>query len=449
MDPCWKFPLQELGELFRSLTLIESMLISLEHIQVHFVTVHKTRLHKFRKNVISFPQESATLFGRKGALRQYRVGERVNSSRGPLLEGEDVERPPKLEKDATADQQQHKVQGRMHLVFAADIIEIANDGRLRLQYDCDSSTAWESPEWVEPRVQMPWHPELLRENLVLMFRRNLGHGRVIDGLEVRWEKVVRVMRALTRIGRWRDDEVEGPMHKWYDPKLFDVELSEQEVRWKYAPKVWRGELVTNERAEELRNSGNTVEAVDVRTPAELQAAGFTVRIADGGSLFDDTTGEQDASLESEVDLDVFRRWIELSEMPYGDALGRWYVGLSAEGEDLEPNKWKAEDDDTPCDLYGRILGFYKDKAKEAHDRFAAIELPKHEWDLRETWDNQRLDAETRHALGCDGKLSVRGLVLWCRTHKDLPMFLNDALSFEEHCEQVHTELCVTAEQFPT
>ena len=29
------------------------------------------------------------------------------------------------------------------------------------------------------------------------------------------------------------------------------------------------------------------------------------------------------------------------------------------------------------------------------------------------------------------------------------MFLNDALSFEEHCEQVHTELCVTAEQFPT
>jgi hypothetical protein len=32
---------------------------------------------------------------------------------------------------------------------------------------------------------------------------------------------------------------------------------------------------------------------------------------------------------------------------------------------------------------------------------------------------------------------------------DLPVFLNDALSFEEHCEQVHTEHCVTAEQFPT
>ena len=104
MDPCWKFPLQELGDLFRSLTLVESMLISLEHMQVHFVTVHKTRLHKFRKNLISFPQESAKFFGRKGALRQYRVGERVNSSRGPLLEGEDDERPPKLKEKATADQ---------------------------------------------------------------------------------------------------------------------------------------------------------------------------------------------------------------------------------------------------------------------------------------------------------------------------------------------------------
>ena len=47
------------------------------------------------------------------------------------------------------------------------------------------------------------------QNLVLYFRRNLGHGRVIDGLEVRWALVVRVMHALTRIGRWRDGEVEG------------------------------------------------------------------------------------------------------------------------------------------------------------------------------------------------------------------------------------------------
>ena len=66
----------------------------------------------------------------------------------------------------------------------------------------------------------------------------------------------------------------------------------------------------------------------------------------------------------------------------------------------------------------------------------------------ELWENQKLDAVTRHALGCDGKLSIRGLVLWCRTHLDMPVFLNDSLSFEEHCEQVHMELSVTCEHFP-
>ena len=107
-------------------------------------------------------------------------------------------------------------------------------------------------------------------------------------------------------------------------------------------------------------------------------------------------------------------------MPYGDALVRWYVGLSAEGEDLGPNKFKGEDDDTPCDLYGRILSFYQDKAKEANERFSAMHVPKDEWGKSELWEYHNLDALTRHALGCDGKLSIRGLVLWCRTHVDLP-----------------------------
>ena len=107
-------------------------------------------------------------------------------------------------------------------------------------------------------------------------------------------------------------------------------------------------------------------------------------------------------------------------MPYGDALVRWYVGLSAEGEDLGPNKFKGEDDDTPCDLYGRILSFYQDKAKEANERFSAMHVPKDEWGKSELWEYYNLDALTRHALGCDGKLSIRGLVLWCRTHVDLP-----------------------------
>ena len=57
MDPVWKFPHQELAELFQSLSLTDSMLVALDHMSVTFVTVAKTRLTKFRKNPISFPQE--------------------------------------------------------------------------------------------------------------------------------------------------------------------------------------------------------------------------------------------------------------------------------------------------------------------------------------------------------------------------------------------------------
>ena len=86
MDPCWKFPHEELRDLFMQCTLTESMLVSLEHMQVSYVTIQRTRLNKFRKNVISFPQEIGSFFARMGALRQYRVGDRVNSNRGPPLE---------------------------------------------------------------------------------------------------------------------------------------------------------------------------------------------------------------------------------------------------------------------------------------------------------------------------------------------------------------------------
>ena len=56
-------------------------------------------------------------------------------------------------------------------------------------------------------------------------------------MEIRWDVVSRILRALTKLGPWRLDNSIGPMHKWYDPKLFDV-LEEAEMRKRYAPKVW-------------------------------------------------------------------------------------------------------------------------------------------------------------------------------------------------------------------
>ena len=54
MDPCWQFPYQECAQLFEQATVTESMLVALEHMQVNYVTVGRSRLDKFCKNVIFF-----------------------------------------------------------------------------------------------------------------------------------------------------------------------------------------------------------------------------------------------------------------------------------------------------------------------------------------------------------------------------------------------------------
>ncbi len=249
MDPCWKFPHEELGDLFRSLSLVESMLVALEHIQISFVTIQKSRLHRFRKNVISFPQDIVPFFARMGALRQYRPPDRVNSVRGPPRPGEDPStRPPRRAREATEDERRRFfTDAAGQLVFPATVLEVLKDGRLVLQYtgpdDDVLGQGVELPDWVTPRVQMPWHPSCLKEALVIMMRRNVGHGRVLEGLEVRWDLVVRVLQALTRLGPWSGEGVVEPLNKYYDPRQFDL-LSVEDVRWNFAPKVWRGELVS-------------------------------------------------------------------------------------------------------------------------------------------------------------------------------------------------------------
>ena len=138
---------------------------------------------------------------------------------------------------------------------------------------------------------------------------------MLDGLEVRWGLVVRALQALTRLGPWRGDNTIGPMHKWYDPRLFDV-LPEKEVRWKCAPKVWRGELVEQDHADELQSQGEQVEAVDVRTAAELHAAGFEVRhlgAEDSDLQPEGSSSASDALLEP----DVFSSWLLLQQHRLG------------------------------------------------------------------------------------------------------------------------------------
>ena len=67
-----------------------------------------------------------------------------------------------------------------NLVFAATVTDVMADGTLVLQYDIGGEGV-ERITQVEPRVRMPWHPTFLRGVYTILLRRNLGHGRTLEG----------------------------------------------------------------------------------------------------------------------------------------------------------------------------------------------------------------------------------------------------------------------------
>ena len=255
MDPVFKFPREELQDLFDSCSLVESMLLAMDHMQVNFVTVARSRLHKFRRNVISFPQDVATFAKRVGLMQRYELGDHVNSVRGP---GDQRDRPIKYAYAATAEDRASYAQDEAGcLVFPATVREILPDGLLVLDYRCGGDGAEEIVR-VWPRIRMPCHPKFLKGQLTIMLRRNLGHGRALEGLEVRWGLVGNVLRALTCLGPWRLDGSVGPMHKCYDPRMFEF-MSEDEIKAQCATHDGAGQ------------------AIDCQTGLVLADAAFDVR----------------------------------------------------------------------------------------------------------------------------------------------------------------------------
>ena len=97
MDPLFRFPLDDLKELFDGATMVEAMLVALEHMQINFVTVSRSGLRKFRRNVISFPQDIGVFASDHQLFKGFRLGDRVNSVRGP---GREVSRAPRRAVDA-------------------------------------------------------------------------------------------------------------------------------------------------------------------------------------------------------------------------------------------------------------------------------------------------------------------------------------------------------------
>ena len=152
----------------------------------------------------------ATFAMRVGLLQRYQKDDRVNSVRGP---GDQRDRPVRYAYAHPADRERFATDEDGCLVYPATVREVLPDGLLVLDYDCGGDGV-EEAQHVWPRVRLPHQPKFLKGQLAIMLRRNLGHGRVLEGLEVRWSLVSNILDALTKLGPWRLDGSVGPMHKW-------------------------------------------------------------------------------------------------------------------------------------------------------------------------------------------------------------------------------------------
>ena len=131
----------------------------------------------------------------------------------------------------------HNDDGRV--IYPATIVESnPSQGDLKLRYDrvsgCSDPRCWWVPApKVESRISMPWHPSKLARVLTVMLRRNVGRGVVLEGMQVRWDLVRRLLGALTKLGRWHDTEDgrDMPMHWYYHPGLFDAQALDAEGRY--------------------------------------------------------------------------------------------------------------------------------------------------------------------------------------------------------------------------
>ena len=74
-------------------------------------------------------------------------------------------------------------------MYPATVREVLGDGKLVLDYGArgEVGDGVELPEFVWPRIRMPWNPRFLKGNACIFLQRNLGRGQKwmasrLDGL---------------------------------------------------------------------------------------------------------------------------------------------------------------------------------------------------------------------------------------------------------------------------
>ena len=270
------------------------------------------------------------------------MDDRVNSIRGP---GEDLHRRPLKSWEPEAPKKAgHVVTPGGDLVYPSRVKEVMRDGRLLLDYD-HGGEGFELPQWVWPRAQMPWRPKDVP--LVLNLRRNLGRGVVLEGLHVRWWYVSRLLQALTAYAPngqvWRIGGQEGePMHKFYDPRMFDV-LDEPGMRSR------------------LDRTSDIAELPDeLKTAEDFSIAGFRVKVCESESA--DVHQSQ-----VWVEQKTFCTWLQLGNLQVSGAVASWWTGLYSieTSGDGEEKALKSAGDDTCVEFFQRLCERVKVSDPEA------------------------------------------------------------------------------------
>ena len=189
-DPVQLLDMQ-LHDLFRQATVLEAMLVSLNHMQVCVCTYEqrwaaRTGLSRFRKNIIAFPQHVSDLQQHMSFVEGVRENDVVNVA----LSG-----------------------GEADLVRAR-VLEVRPDG-FRVEIAGNAEPIVVSPSEVRNRLRLPWRPKDLEHALIVMRRRSGRNNEFVEDLRVRRPFVVALLRALSKRGPWREHRGIEPMHMYY------------------------------------------------------------------------------------------------------------------------------------------------------------------------------------------------------------------------------------------
>ena len=174
----------------------------------------------------------------------------------------------------------------------------------------------------------------------------------------------------------------------------------------HAPKVWRGELVTGTHEAELRAEGCELEAVDVRTAAEMEACGFAVRMVGAAPSAEAAT---ETEVVSAIDTDVFAKWLEVREFRLGRTVAEWWTQLPPGASPLV----RSEHDDTANDFLASLGRHLSDLRSAAVEKLENSGADPEAFLQEASLIKAVLDDLERHVVQHGASVTIPALVRWC------------------------------------